>query len=141
MLNMEWTREHAVGVAGVDDEHKTLFRLCGDLRRAVESGAQLAALQSIVNDLAIHAAMHFTHEEREMRAAGYSLYAWHRRQHQAARAKVATLTRRVQRGDREAARELSETTSKWMHDHIRLADRMFGAYLRNYERMRAARAS
>jgi hemerythrin len=141
MRLFEWNEQHAVHVPEVDDEHQQLFRLCDDLQRAMMAGAATKEVQSVVDDLVIHTAHHFSHEEREMRAAGYSLYAWHRRQHLAARTGIRALERRIRRGDRDAALELLDFLYRWLNDHIRLADRMFGAYLRNHQRELAARAS
>ncbi|MGO4885690.1 MAG: bacteriohemerythrin [Bryobacteraceae bacterium] len=141
MRNIKWTRAHAVDVPEIDAEHKALLRWCGDFDRAVTGGASTAQLQSIYRELAKRTAAHFAHEEREMRAGRYSLYAWHRRQHQAAVAKMETLGRSVRRGDRETTSATVECVAKWLNDHIRLADRMFGAYLRNRQRAIAARTS
>ncbi|MGC9947059.1 MAG: bacteriohemerythrin [Bryobacteraceae bacterium] len=141
MRIFEWNESHAVHVPVVDTEHQQLFRLCDDLQRAMMAGAPTPEVQSIVEDLVIHTAHHFSHEEREMRGAGYSLYAWHRRQHYTARTRVRALERRIRRGDRDAALDLLEFLYAWLSDHIRLADRMFGAYLRNHQRQLAARAS
>jgi hemerythrin len=44
------------------------------------------------------------------------------------------LERRIRRGDRDAAIELLDFLSTWLTDHIRLADRMLGAFLRNHQR-------
>jgi hemerythrin len=140
MRIFEWSDGHAVRVPAVDDEHRRLFRLCADLQRAMMAGAATTEVQSIVEDLVIHVALHFSHEEREMRSAGYSLYAWHKRQHHTARSKVRLLERRIRRGDRDAALELLEFLSGWLNDHIRLADRMLGAYLRNHQRELTAQA-
>lgn len=140
MRIFEWDEQHAVHVPAVDDEHRQIFRLCDDLQRAMMAGAPTSGVLSIVDDLVIHTAQHFSHEEREMRAAGYSLYAWHRSQHQTARARARLLERRIRRGDRDAAIELLNFLSGWLSDHIRLADRMFGAYLRNHQRKLSARA-
>jgi hemerythrin len=134
MRIFEWNESHAVHVPEVDGEHQQLFRLCDDLQRAMIAGAPSPDVQSIVDDLVIHAAHHFSHEEREMRASGYSLYAWHHRQHHTARFKIRVLERRIRRGDRDAVLELLDFLSAWLSDHIRLADRMFGAYLRNHQR-------
>jgi len=134
MRIFEWNEMHAVHVLAVDDEHRQLFRLCDALQRAMIAGAPTGQVQSIVADLVIHAAHHFSHEEREMREAGYSLYAWHRRLHHAASSKVRVLERRIRRGDRDAVLELLDFLSGWLGDHIRLADRMLGAYLRNHQR-------
>jgi hemerythrin len=132
------TADHTVHVPAVDEEHQQIFRLCGDLRRAAAAGAPTTALQSIVDDLVIHTSRHLSHEEREMRTAGYPLYAWHHRQHQTVRSRVSPLSRRIRRGDRGAATELLDFLSGWLHNHIRLADRMWGAYLRNHQRAASA---
>jgi hemerythrin len=137
----EWSESYAVHVPEVDAEHQQIFRLCDDLQRAMMAGAPSSDVQSIVDGVVIHTAKHFSHEEREMRAAGYSLYAWHRRQHYTARSRVRLLERRIRRGDRDAAIELLNFLSGWLNDHVRLADRMLGAYLRNRQRELAVRAS
>jgi hemerythrin len=139
MRIFEWNESHAVHVPEVDDEHRQIFRLCDDLQRAMMAGAPTADVQAIVDELVIHTAHHFSHEERQMRAAGYTHYAWHHRLHHAARSHIKVLERRIRRGDRDAAIELLNFLSPWLSDHIRLADRMFGAYLRNHQRELSAR--
>ena len=141
MPKYEWTGEqHAVHVPQVDDEHRALFGLCGDLERALE-GAPPGEVESIVDKLMARTAEHFAHEERQMRTAGYAHYAWHQRQHHAARARITRLERRIRSGDREAAAELLQYLEGWLNDHIAIADRMLGAFLRNHQRQREARAS
>ncbi len=141
MRIVEWTESHAVHVPAVDDEHQELFRICEELRLAITAGCPMDEVQPIVDRLVVHVGHHFTHEEREMRVSAYSHYAWHRRQHQTARANVRRLTKRLQGGDRDAAIELVDYLSIWLNDHVRLADRMLGAYLRNHQREHSARAS
>jgi hemerythrin len=142
MPKFEWIgQQHAVHVLQVDDEHRALFGLCGDLECAVAADAPIAQIESILDELIAHAAEHFSHEERQMRTAGYSHYAWHQRQHHAARARVTRLERRIRRGDREAAIELLQYMQGWLNDHIAIADRMLGAFLRNHQRQIEARAS
>jgi len=140
MRILEWSEAHAVHVPEIDEEHQQVFRLCGDLQRALMAGTATAGVQSIVDDLVIHAAHHFSHEEREMRTTGYPLYAWHHRQHHTARSRVRLLVRRIRRGDRDAVLELLDFLPAWLNDHIRLADRMLGAYLRNHQRELASGA-
>jgi hemerythrin len=141
MPKFEWSEHHAVHVPDVDGEHQMLFQLCADLECAVTDGASAGQIQSILDELIAHTAEHFSHEERQMRVSGYSHYAWHQRQHHTARAKVTQFDRRIRRGDREATRELVAFLQGWLNDHIGIADRMLGAYLRNRQRERAARAS
>ena len=137
----EWDETHAVDIPDIDDEHQKLFHLCDVLQRAMVAGASLDEVQSIVDDVVISAAEHFWHEEREMRATGYPHYVWHQRQHHTARSRMTVLERRIRRGDRDAVLDLLDFLSAWLSDHIRLADRMLGAYLRNRERELLSRAS
>ena len=51
------------------------------------------------------------------------------------------LARRVEAGDAAAAGELLEFLSVWLRDHMSVADRMMGAYLRNYLRFNTSLAS
>jgi len=141
MRTFEWNETYAVDIPDIDDEHQKLFRLCDVLERAMMAGAALSEVQSIVDDVVIRAAEHFCHEERAMRASGYPHYAWHQRQHHTAGSRIRVLERRVWRGNRDAALELLDFLSGWLNDHIRLADRMLGAYLRNRERELLTRAS
>jgi hemerythrin len=87
-----------------------------------------------VNELAVDSAEHFWHEERQMRAAGYLHYAWHKRQHHTVRFHMTALEARIRGGDRDAVGELLTFLHGWLNDHIRLTDRMLGAYLRNRQR-------
>src|SRR5579862_3772908 len=141
MLKVESAPGKAIHIHQFEDEHRELFRLHGDLQCAIAGGASTAQMLPIVSDLVAHTNQHFLHEEREMRAVRYDHYVWHLRQHKAARAKVTRLGQRIRRGDGEAARELLEFLHGWLKDHIGIADRMLGAYLRNYYRSQEARAS
>ncbi|MGA2135570.1 MAG: bacteriohemerythrin [Bryobacteraceae bacterium] len=141
MPKFQWKERYAVHVAAVDDEHQMLFQLCASLESALTAGVSAGRVRSLTEDLIRHAAEHFSHEEREMRAAGYAHYAWHRRRHKTALRKVSELRARIRRGDREAADELLRFLQGWLNDHIGIADRMLGAFLRNQQRAREAQAS
>jgi len=141
MSIFEWDSGHAIGVPEVDGEHQALFSLCDALHRAAAAGAPPAQVQSILEELVAHTVEHLAHEEREMRATRYSLYDWHHQQHETARSRVTRLERRIRGGDPDAVPELLDFLAHWLNDHIRLADRMLGAYLRNYQRALAAHSS
>jgi len=141
MRNFEWNVALTVDVPTMDEEHQQVLRLCDDLQRAMMAGAPTPDVHSVVDGLVIHVAQHFSHEERDMRRTGYAQYQWHRRQHHAASSKLRVMERRIRRGDRDAAIELLDFLSAWLADHVRLADRMLGAHLRNYQRALVARAS
>jgi len=142
MRNFEWTeQQHGVFVPEIDREHQLIFTLCRNLQRALRGSAPAALVRSLVNELAVHSSEHFWHEERQMRATGYSFYAWHKQQHHSVRSKMTVLEARIRCGDRDAVCELLAFLHGWLNHHIRLTDRMLGAYLRNRQRELTAKAS
>jgi hemerythrin len=84
---------------------------------------------------------HFRHEERLMRAMHYTAFAWHKSQHDAVRKRAKAAASRMEKGDSAAAGELLQFLSAWLRDHMSVADRMMGAYLRNYLRFNTSLAS
>jgi hemerythrin len=76
-----------------------------------------------------------------MRSTHYPASAWHKGQHDTVRKRVKEFAPRIEGGEREAALLLLEFLSGWLRDHLRLADCMMAAHVRNYERARAVLAS
>ena len=69
-----------------------------------------------------------------MQASNYLSFGWHKQQHDSARKRLKQFMEHVEAGEPDAAVLLLEFMSSWMRDHIAVADRMMGAYLRNYGR-------
>jgi len=125
-----------VHVPEIDTEHQEMFRLAADFREAVLAGEKPARLALRCRRLAAEMNGHLSHEERLMREAGYPALAWHERQHRTVRARLGALERDVERGERQPIFEALEAVAGWLRDHTSVADRMAGAYLRNYWRER-----
>ena len=140
MRPFEWSHEFSVSVPEIDAEHQAMFQVADGLHRTLIAGTPPGQAQPFIRELAAHVTDHFSHEEHLMRASAYPLLAWHRRQHAVAHGKIMLLERRVRRGDRNAAL-LAMDLSVCLKNHIRLADRMLCAYLRNHQRAQAALAS
>ena len=137
MRLFKWTRVHAAFVPEIDAEHRTLYRLGDELQQAVMAGAGADRLNTIVQSLIATSEDHFSHEERLMRSSRYPIFAWHKQQHDGARRRLKEFAASVARGDGEAPAELMEYMAHWLKNHVSLTDRMFGAYLRNFERFQS----
>ncbi len=111
-----------------------MYLSCAALQRALDEGAPVRTLRAATGELLCCLSEHFGHEERQMRAGGYAHYAWHRRQHHAARSQATRFEKRIRRGDRQAAAEMLSFLDGWLNDHICIADRMLAAFLRNQQR-------
>ena len=138
MKLFKWSASYLIYVADLDREHQDVFRTADRLHRGLLEGTPLDELRADLDGILAHVGEHFINEERMMRAAHYLSLPWHKQQHDAARAKAATLARRIRRGDREAAVDLLQFLAPWLKDHICVADKMMAACLRNYQRARLA---
>jgi len=141
MSLFKWTGAHSVYLPEIDAEHRALFRLGSELNKGVAAGTDPAKLRPVLVNLMESAEAHFKHEERIMRAAHYSAYAWHKKQHDAVRWRAKRLIRRIDAGKPAAAAELAEFLHTWLKTHTRVSDRMMGAYIRNVLRFNTALAS
>jgi hemerythrin len=138
MRFFQWTKANAVFVPEIDDEHRTIYQIAGELQQALSGGAPLFQVQEILHRLIACTEDHLAHEERLMRAGHYESYEWHRQQHDTLRKRMKLFAPQVEAGDAAAGKSLIEFLSRWLHDHTGLTDRMMGAYLRNQERTHIA---
>jgi len=128
---------YSIFIPEIDAEHRTMFRLVDELAAALDSPARRVPSE-LLESLASQMQNHFAHEERLMRASRYDALAWHKGQHDVARRQAKRFIKRIEAGDREAAAELLQYLTRWLPGHMSVTDRMMAAYLRNFERRRAA---
>lgn len=141
MSLFKWSSAHSVYLPEIDAEHRAIYRLGDELHKALLAGAGPGQLQPILVNLLESVEQHLRHEEMLMRAMHYTAFAWHKRQHDAARKRSKELAGRIAGGDAASAGELLKFLSVWLRDHMAVADRMMGAYLRNYLRFNTSLAS
>ncbi|HZT28864.1 MAG TPA: hemerythrin family protein [Bryobacteraceae bacterium] len=141
MRPVKWNSAYAIYVSEIDSEHRAMFQMVEALQRAANSGKTPEETHALLRAVMAHTIDHFSHEERLMRAAGYSGYRWHKRQHEAARRKLTDFSRRIQEGEPEALSPLLDYLAGWLKDHIGVADSMMAASLRNHQRVTALPAS
>src|SRR5579872_5348676 len=134
MRVFKWNAAHAVYLPEIDAEHRALYRTAGELQQAIEGNASSERIPEILRGILLAVEDHFGHEERLMQASNYLSFGWHKQQHDSARKRLKQFMEHVEAGEPDAAVLLLEFMSSWMRDHIAVADRMMGAYLRNYGR-------
>jgi hemerythrin len=137
----KWCSSHSTYLPEIDAEHRELFRLGAELHKAILNGRDPARVKPILANLLTSAEAHFLHEERIMRAAQYPALGWHKKQHDAVRWQARRLSKRIHKGDTAARIELLTFFDAWLKKHTSVADRMMGAYLRNFLRIHTAAAS
>jgi hemerythrin-like metal-binding protein len=133
MRRFTWDTDHEVFLGQVDAEHRELFRIAGNLDRALNA-AVAEEVKAQLGLLVARAEEHFQHEEWLMQSSAYPSYGWHKQQHETVRRRLKLFIPLIQSGDKEASELFLEFLDGWLHDHTGVTDRMMAAYLRNYER-------
>lgn len=123
-----WSDDLSVGVEAVDAEHRELIEHLEGLRRAhaAGQGGLVSALDALID--ATH--RHFENEEAAMARSSYPQLADHVRSHIELSSRVLQIRQRLAAGDVSTLGfELLGFLDGWLLDHIRTADRAFGAFL------------
>lgn len=133
MNRMEWNDSLSVGIALIDEQHKTWISHRNDLAAAFDSnlGAEhIARTLAFLVDYTYH---HFSTEEKHMRAHAYPGLATHRRKHNEMKATVKNLVEDFEEeGVTPALTEAVDTfLGNWLLNHIEEVDRAFGTFLRD----------
>ena len=130
-----WKDEYLVGVDKIDQQHKILFSMLGDLLELRESAGSInervAKLSSLVERLNNYAVYHFRTEEflmdREL-ASEISVLA-HKEAHQAYANSMHGFEGRFQAGDASAVNDLIDFLYNWWVGHIMETDKGLGQAL------------
>jgi hemerythrin len=128
MTTRAWSDDLGVGVEAVDAEHRELIEHLEGLRRAhaAGQGGLLAGLDALID--ATH--RHFKNEEAAMARSSYPQLEAHVRDHIELSSRVLQIRQRLAAGDVSTLGfELLGFLEGWLLDHIRTADRAFGAFI------------
>ena len=82
MTLITWRDEFALGIPGVDHEHRELIALINQIHAEAVATGDTPALVTFLGELHARVAAHFALEEREMRERGYAGYAAHKDDHE-----------------------------------------------------------
>lgn len=126
-----FTKDCLIGVAEIDDEHKRLFELIGEIDSAVKSNADsVSTAMALLNELKQYAVTHFAHEEAYMASIHDPELPRQQKEHQAFVNKVNTyrLADITDESARELILELLKYLSKWLMGHILGSDILIGKF-------------
>ncbi len=119
MALITWTEEqYGTKVGFADEEHKVLFGLLNKLYDEATGGADRSDVGASLDALIDYVVEHFAHEEREMKAAGFSGYEAHKAEHDALVATCADLQKKFHAGEAEVTDEVGQMVKGWLDNHI-----------------------
>ena len=132
-MSIQWTPDLAVGVAGIDNQHKEIFRRIDALLEASLKGAGRERLAELLPFLGTYVVQHFADEEKAMREAGYPEYPRHKQLHAAFLAEFTLLKKRYETEGATTSLTLvvQKKVVEWLMQHIRKEDKAVGAFLKS----------
>lgn len=129
---MQWKEEYAIGIAEIDEQHKTLLGFITEFEKAVEAQMHWNTVHPLIARTREFLRFHFAVEESLMQIVRYSEFDAHRAEHQDVLRQLAALEQRVLRQDTKA--ELVPMMSSWLLNHITESDQPFGRYAQDFFR-------
>ena len=131
-INMfTFTKDCVIGVPKIDDEHKRLFELIGEVVTALKTdNDSVSTAMALLNELKQYAVTHFAHEEAYMASIKDPELERQQKEHQAFVNKVNSyrFSDITDETAKELVLELLDYLSKWLMSHILGSDIMIGQF-------------
>lgn len=129
MTFIEWTNDMSVGRATLDHHHRMILDCLNRLHPLLGTTGQDDEIRSVLETLEDFVLVHFSEEERVMRAIGYPDWRQHKLQHDAMYDMVFELKVELGHGRVPAAEQLFTGLGDWLVRHILGEDRKYMPYL------------
>ena len=129
-----FTKDCLIGVPEIDDEHKRLFELIGEVDSAIKAGGDAVSTAiTLIAELKQYAVNHFAHEEAYMEKINDPELQRQKKEHAAVIEKVNSysLSDITDESAKEAISKLLEFLSKWLMGHILGSDILIGQFEAN----------
>jgi hemerythrin len=127
MSVLEWTPELETGVFEIDLQHRSLVAIANQLHDAIRAGRAGRTVEWMLEELALYTRFHFETEEAYMRRYGLDNQERHRVEHGELLSAIKRFRRKLKAGDDRVQDDVLEFLSRWLDQHLRGADRQFGA--------------
>ncbi len=125
-----FTEEYLTGIALVDEEHKELFRIIGEVYRVIMDEFIPDKYDEIVHlleEMKDYTKFHFADEEKYMESIQYEGLPAQRRAHDAFVARLEEIDlEHVEEHQQETLEELLEFLTEWLINHILHTDKRIG---------------
>ncbi len=129
-----FTKDCLIGVPEIDDEHKRLFELIGEVDTALKTDSDsISTAMALLNELKQYAVTHFAHEEAYMESIHDPELERQQKEHQSFVDKVNSyrFSDITDENAKELILELLEYLSKWLIGHILGSDILIGQFEAN----------
>ncbi len=122
------------GVAEIDTQHKQLVDLLNGLNYAMKRGEGTRMLGQLLHGLGNYILLHFSLEERYMKATQYPKLEQHRAEHLKFARRILEFDRGFKQGNVLLTVEVTRYLRDWVHEHIAGCDQDLGRHLQLFRK-------
>lgn len=132
-MKYEWDETCSVGVKELDEQHKKLFDLIGEIENMSLQGDYKAAIYLALDELMEYVMIHFQTEESYMKSAEYPEFDAHLKKHQKISEDVNTRVNYMMNKDLTALDlvMIHNFLAEWLRSHILEEDQGYKAYVQH----------
>lgn len=127
-----WNDGYALGMAEIDEQHRTLFEIMNKMWRAIVHNEKQSTMVEILHSLELYTVQHFTEEEIFMRSFDYPDFDKHILLHQHFIRKIADEKARVAKGEKPSL-DLLHFLRDWLMNHILAQDKHYADYFKQQQ--------
>ncbi len=135
-MSVLWSEFLSVGIPEMDEQHRGLFAMIGDLDDLLatfeskpEDATAVEKFQEVFEGLIHYTQSHFEEEEALMRESGFPHVEEHCQEHAAFLAKIQKENAHFGTAPREATLELHHYLCHWLAHHIAQEDKNYGRFI------------
>ena len=127
---MIWNERMSVGVAAIDDQHKTLVSLLNELGDSMQAGKSKEALGAILDSLISYTETHFKYEEDLFSNTTYPDTVIHKKEHEDLVQRALDIQAKYKAGSGSALSvEVLTFLKNWLTTHIMGTDKKYTVYM------------
>ncbi|MGE5503809.1 MAG: bacteriohemerythrin [Actinomycetota bacterium] len=127
---LQWNEGFSVGIADLDEDHRSLFALLNELWLAAEQRQENDALRATLKRVCTGMDAHFAREEKHLQHWGYPRLARHVDEHRRLRSSLASLLDRVESGNLASLDwDAFDFIGQWLTAHILKSDADYAAFI------------
>ena len=126
---LTWSEEYSINVAEIDEQHKRLLELVGELHAAVEARIDKDDLRKMLVNLAKFTRHHFETEEKLMKEHKFERIKKHHKEHRALHKHLEQLVDVVSKGKYPTFYSDYDVSNDWFLNHVLKFDKKLGEYL------------
>ncbi len=124
-----WEEKYSVNVKEIDEQHKKLINILGDLHTAMLGAKAMDILEKILKELIDYTDYHFKTEEKFMTQYNYPQYKEHKESHDDFTKKVSDFYTDFKQGKKFISVELLFFLKDWLINHILGEDKRYSEFL------------